>query len=44
MKEAKVSLAHGRTKRIVHLALILAFSYLLLFYNLGAYSLKEPDE
>ena len=31
-------------KRIVYLALILAFSYLLLFYNLGAYSLKEPDE
>ncbi len=39
-----MSLAQGRTKRIIHLALILAFSYLLLFYNLGAYSLKEPDE
>ena len=33
-----------RGKRIVYLAVLLAFSYLLLFHNLGAYSLKEPDE
>jgi len=44
MKEGRVALGRGRTKRIVYVALILAFSYLFLFYNLGAYSLKEPDE
>lgn len=39
-----MSLGQNRKRRIVYLALILAFSYLLLFYNLGRYSLKEPDE
>ncbi len=33
-----------RKKRVIYLLLIFAFSYLLLFHNLGAYSLKEPDE
>lgn len=33
-----------RRKRTVYLLVILAFSYLFLFYNLGNYSLKEPDE
>ena len=33
-----------RRKRVIYLLVILLFSYLLLFYNLGSYSLKEPDE
>ncbi len=33
-----------RTRRAIYLLLILVFSYLLFFHNLGAYSLKEPDE
>ena len=33
-----------RRKRVIYLLVILLFSYLFLFYNLGSYSLKEPDE
>jgi 4-amino-4-deoxy-L-arabinose transferase-like glycosyltransferase len=33
-----------RRKKVIYLLVILACSYVLLFYNLGAYSLKEPDE
>lgn len=33
----------GRKKTVYFLLLIL-FSYIFLFYNLGSYSLKEPDE
>lgn len=35
---------HHQRKRAACLLIILAFSYLFFFYNLGAYSLKEPDE
>ncbi len=34
----------SRKARIVYLTAILAVAYAVFFYNLGAYSLKEPDE
>jgi 4-amino-4-deoxy-L-arabinose transferase-like glycosyltransferase len=38
-------LSHDRRrKRVIYLLVILACSYIFLFYNLGNYSLKEPDE
>jgi 4-amino-4-deoxy-L-arabinose transferase-like glycosyltransferase len=33
-----------RKRRVVYLLLIIVASYLFFFYNLGGYSLKEPDE
>lgn len=34
----------GKRSLLLHLALLFLFSYLFLFHDLGAYSLKEPDE
>lgn len=36
--------ANHQRKKAIYLLVILAFSYLFFFYNLGGYSLKEPDE
>ena len=39
-----MSSSDHRKKQIIYLLVILMFSYLFLFFNLGSYSLKEPDE
>lgn len=31
-------------KRIIYLSILILFSYVFIFFNLGSYSLKEPDE
>lgn len=31
-------------KKVIYLLLLISFSYLFFFYNVGSYSLKEPDE
>ncbi len=35
---------HNGRRKVVYLLAILAVAYPLFFYNLGSYSLKEPDE
>jgi 4-amino-4-deoxy-L-arabinose transferase-like glycosyltransferase len=44
LKETDMPREQSHSRAAIFLLLILTFSYLFLFLNLGAYSLKEPDE
>ena len=43
-KNRNMTVQHLHRRKIIYLLIIVAASYLFFFYNLGTYSLKEPDE